>query len=235
MRSFLVWLPCALHYQAGGSPAARHFILLRQNKVTKQKATRSLGPCAALRATCGARNKRGLARTRFAQTIASPDPLASPLLSPARTGWERKYQQPNSASTRHGAYLFLYLVSGFFYVPFWLGLAAQEGTDKKFQMSEGCEADKFLKFPSAPSSASCPEHSAGTQTAGRLSFGYFWCLRNFAARSEQTPRSTPLANKENPLCGFRQKCLACRGETRSGREGHPGQTRNDLNKPNPES
>ena len=30
--------------QAGGSPAARHFSLLRQRKVTKRKATRSLGP-----------------------------------------------------------------------------------------------------------------------------------------------------------------------------------------------
>jgi hypothetical protein len=27
------------HCQAGGCPAASHFILLRQNKVTKQKAT----------------------------------------------------------------------------------------------------------------------------------------------------------------------------------------------------
>src|SRR5206468_8158992 len=27
------------HYQAGGSPAARHFLLLRQKKVTKKKAT----------------------------------------------------------------------------------------------------------------------------------------------------------------------------------------------------
>ena len=40
-------------------------------------------------------------------------------------------------------------------------------------MSEGCAADKFLKFPSAPSTARCPERSAGTQTAGRLLFAYF--------------------------------------------------------------
>ncbi len=30
----------------------------------------------------------------------------------------------------------------------------------------------------------------------------------------------------------KNKCLARRGETRPGLEGHPGQTRNDLNKPN---
>ena len=39
-------------------------------------------------------------------------------------------------------------------------------------MSEGCAADKFLKFPSAPSSARCPKRSAGTQTAGRLFLAY---------------------------------------------------------------
>ena len=39
-------------------------------------------------------------------------------------------------------------------------------------MSEGCGADKFLKFPSAPSTGRCPERSAGTQTAGRLFLAY---------------------------------------------------------------
>jgi len=39
------------HWQAGGSPAASHFLLLRQKKVSKEKASRSQGrfaiPCAA--------------------------------------------------------------------------------------------------------------------------------------------------------------------------------------------
>ena len=39
-------------------------------------------------------------------------------------------------------------------------------------MSEGCAADKFLKFPSVSSTARCPERSAGTQTAGRLFLAY---------------------------------------------------------------
>ena len=42
---------------AGSRPAASHFSLLRQRKVTKRKATRSLGPCASLRATSGARSQ----------------------------------------------------------------------------------------------------------------------------------------------------------------------------------
>ena len=58
------------------------FLLLRQ-KQSKQKKRRPwcLRPSAALRAPCGARFKRGRARTRCAQTIARPYPLEAPLLS----------------------------------------------------------------------------------------------------------------------------------------------------------
>src|SRR5437867_13311193 len=55
-------------------------------------------------------------------------------------------------------------------------------------MSEGCEADKFLKFPATPSSARCPERSAGTQTAGRLFFGYFSLAKQKKVTSR---RATP--------------------------------------------
>src|SRR5437867_9489257 len=55
-------------------------------------------------------------------------------------------------------------------------------------MSEGCEADKFLKFPATPSSARCPERSAGTQTAGRLFFGYFLLAKQKKVTSR---RATP--------------------------------------------
>jgi len=72
--------------QAGGSPAATHFLLLRQKKVSKEKATLlSASPFAyATGATCGARSSRGRARTRCAQTIARPDPPGPPLLGAAR-------------------------------------------------------------------------------------------------------------------------------------------------------
>jgi hypothetical protein len=71
---------------AGDCPAASNFLLLRQKNVTKEKATRSLDPYASLRATCGARAKRGLAKLAFGSNNASPDPLVSALLGPARTG-----------------------------------------------------------------------------------------------------------------------------------------------------
>ena len=44
---------------------ATHFLLLRQEKVSKEKASRMRRPCAALRAHCVARPGRGLARTRL--------------------------------------------------------------------------------------------------------------------------------------------------------------------------
>jgi hypothetical protein len=50
---------------AGGCPAATHFLLLRQKKVSKEKASRMRRPCALLRARCVARSGRGLARTRL--------------------------------------------------------------------------------------------------------------------------------------------------------------------------
>jgi hypothetical protein len=53
--------------QAGGCPAATHFSLSRQRKVSKRKATLpSASPFAcATGATCGARSSRGRARTRL--------------------------------------------------------------------------------------------------------------------------------------------------------------------------
>ena len=44
---------------------ATYFLLLRQKNVSKEKATRSLGPFASLRATCGARAKRGQKQLAF--------------------------------------------------------------------------------------------------------------------------------------------------------------------------
>ncbi len=65
---------------AGGSPAAAHFSLaIVQRKVSKGKATRSPGPCAA-------RQKRGSAQTRFAQTVCDPDPAFGAHHRPGQNG-----------------------------------------------------------------------------------------------------------------------------------------------------
>ena len=86
--------------QAGGCPAASNFLLLRQKKVTKEKAPRWSGsPALRFGASCGARRKRGRARTRCAQTIARPDPFSAVLLGPARRVERRK---TNTCSGRRG-------------------------------------------------------------------------------------------------------------------------------------
>ena len=67
-----------------------------ERKSPKRRRPCCLRPCASLRATCGARCWRGLARTRAcgAQTIASPDPP-----SPAR---RRRNQKGGGAQQPHG-------------------------------------------------------------------------------------------------------------------------------------
>ncbi len=65
----------------GLAPAATHFSLLRQRKVSKRKATRLSGP---LRGALRCSNQAGSrANSPLAQTSTCPDPLGSPLLSPA--------------------------------------------------------------------------------------------------------------------------------------------------------
>ncbi len=88
---------------AGAGECARrrsNFLLLRQKKVTKEKAT-PLSASPALRfgqpavlASSGVSLE--LAALRFAQTIASPDPLAAALLGAYRGDGGAK--QPNSLS-----------------------------------------------------------------------------------------------------------------------------------------
>src|SRR2546426_8797154 len=71
---------------AGGSPAATHFLLLRQEKVSKEKATRSLGPYASLRATCAARLRRGSAELAFGSNNCGPDPASICAARPSQDG-----------------------------------------------------------------------------------------------------------------------------------------------------
>jgi hypothetical protein len=82
-----------------GLPAASNFLLLRQKKVTKEKATRSLGPYASLQATCAARLRRRsaeLATLHFAQTTAARPSASVCAARPSQDGEVRmrdQYQQ----------------------------------------------------------------------------------------------------------------------------------------------
>ena len=79
---------------AGGSPAATHFSLLRQRKVSKRKA-----PLLSASLRCAAGNLRcsvqaGSRSTRCAQTIAIPDPPGPVLLGADRRGLRETAQIP---------------------------------------------------------------------------------------------------------------------------------------------
>ena len=95
--------------RAGAGECARrrsNFLSLRRKKVTKEKATPlSASPALRYGATCGARVQRGLARTRFAQTIASPDPLAAALLGAYRGDGEPNIQTATRAIAALGPVL----------------------------------------------------------------------------------------------------------------------------------
>jgi hypothetical protein len=69
---------------AGGSPAASHFLLLRQNKVTQEKAT---PVCRAFGVPCVARLVRRLRNSHSVLRQSSPtSPDQSPLLGGAQGG-----------------------------------------------------------------------------------------------------------------------------------------------------
>ena len=90
----------SLRVAGRGCPAATHFSLLRQRKVSKRKATLvSASPPLRYGATCGARSRRGLARTRYAQTIAIPDPPEPALLGAYTRGWEKNTNTKNHKDT----------------------------------------------------------------------------------------------------------------------------------------
>ncbi len=74
------------------------------------------------------------------------------------------------------------------------GLSSTGGDGSKFQMSEGCVADKFLKFPSHPSSA---RNRVAERSGPDCGSPFFWVLFFGEAKT---------------------KCLARRGETRLGSE-----------------
>ena len=159
--------------QAGGCPAATYFLLLRQKKVSKEKAT-PLPASPALRsgATCGARSSRCRVRTRCAQTIARPDPAGPALLGAVRRGGieigsaiglrqgraKRVLASPHPHSFLH---------------PVGLGRGAQAKADQGSRLSEPKASSS--ETPLLASTAGCPQRSGGTQTIGSpfFSLGFF--------------------------------------------------------------
>ena len=88
--SFLHASMACLRLVAGGCPAASNFLLLRQKKVTKEKATRWSGSFRFDPGNLRCSTPAGVGRTRFARTTAALIPPPSALLGPARRVEGRK-------------------------------------------------------------------------------------------------------------------------------------------------
>ena len=119
---------------------ARHFSLLRQRKVPKRKATRSLGPCAALRATCAARLRRGSAELACGSDNCGPDPASICAARPSQDGLGAKeigIGELNAQSAFSGVWLFV-----FFPTPFCLRRGAEVQTDQGSRLSERSEFER---------------------------------------------------------------------------------------------
>ena len=186
-----------LPFVAGGRVSSRrgsYFLLLRQKKVAKEKAT----PLSAtLRFATGNLRCSGFAgsrRTRFAQTAASPDPRNPALLGAYRGAWIpngpllRSATKPPQARSACGGWYWLFgsdsaersdgLSSPH---PFWLRRGAQMEAGSGPQLFERSE---FCGPPPESSTAGCPQRSGGTQTVGSP----FFCLRFFGeAKKSRSP------------------------------------------------
>ncbi len=213
------WFGCvALHYQAGGSPAATHFLLLRQKKVSKEKATllpaEFLGsepkfaeplarPAGAVRRTaaklvsdpnnspCGAQSSRGLVQTRCAQTSTSPDPSGPPLLSACRRGGETN---TNSQTPQNALCAFCSPIPFFCPKPVLAGPVLRK--------KSGIRAARCLSRRRV-----CADPR-------------FSCAAQVARSAAQGPRLRVAFLLGTFLWRSKEKCLARRGETRPGDERH---------------
>ena len=178
-------------FGAGAGECARrrsNFLLLRHRmagpkKVTKEKATPlSASPALRYGATCGARVQRGLARTRFAQTIASPDPLAAALLGAYRGDGGAK--QPNSTSGHC------------FARPFVVGASALRRAQPFWGRAQ--RRPEWLFGCSPPAGCACGGAVAGwhgRRSAHASSSDSPWLSERRCAAAKRVPRRTPQAHR----------------------------------------
>jgi hypothetical protein len=199
------WLPSFGLFASRGRDSARrrtHFLLLRQKKVSKEKATPL---SASLRFAAG--NLRcsrfaGSRRTRFAQTAASPDPRNTPLLGAARgegdTRGHRVARPPlralracswlnqgqGRAGQGRGATVFLLSVMAVprpsaamarrFPIPNPSGCAEERSVSRIRARSCLSEAERVLRDPAKREHRRLPvAKRRGRRQQGRLFFAYF--------------------------------------------------------------
>jgi hypothetical protein len=164
-----------------GCPAATHFSLLRQRKVSKRKATLvAASPALRSGATCGARSSRGLAKLatlRFAQTTPALIRLA--LRSSAHPQGVRikntkqpktETRIPETTRTRHGVSLFVFVPAPVPDCPLWMRRGAQVQADQ----GSRCLSEASLARPRLNRAPQVARSEAkGRRSQGRLFFGDF--------------------------------------------------------------
>jgi len=84
--------------------------------------------------------------------------------------------------------------------PSWLGRGAQRQADQGSRCLSEAQRSEFSETPLGSSTAGCPKRSGGTQTAGRLSFGYFSLAkqRKVPRPPGRVPAST-LSREQRPI------------------------------------
>ena len=157
--SFLKWL-------AGNRPAATHFVLLRQNKVSKEKAT--LLSASRSDATgnlrCSVQPGSAQTRLRLKQRAAL---IRLAFRSSAQTEGLERMRDRNPNCTLSPPVL-----------------AGPVMTGKNGIRAARCLSEASLRGPPLfPGSAGCPKRSEGTQTAGRLFFAYFLLAKEKTSES----------------------------------------------------
>jgi hypothetical protein len=191
MRSSAFWFEAAflLRPLAGISPRrATYFLLLRQKKVGKEKATPLSVSLRFATGNLRCSGKAGVRRTR--STSLRSDSCGPYPAFPCAP----RHSQRGSGSTRRGASLcgvgncegpgssftwaersdgplgFPGRAQRWPDPPLWLRRGAQRFADQGSQLFERSE---FCETPRNASTAGCPQLRCGSQTVGRLFFGYF--------------------------------------------------------------
>jgi hypothetical protein len=187
--------------QAGGCPAASNFLLRRQKKVTKEKATRWSGSLRFASGNLWCSTKAG-SRSNSAspQTIASPDPLLPALLGPARrVGGQYKFQDKfGEARTRFARPRrspIAYPNPNPLPNPPPSG-CAEERRARRIRASDCLSEASSSSTPAGPSTAGCPRSASegGRRQQGRLFFAYFLLARQKKVSSR---RATPGLSANN--------------------------------------
>ncbi len=149
-----------------------NFLLLRQKKVTKEKASRIRRPSATLRARCVARDRREaqkLAALRHLRFFFRRSLRYSPPHNGGESRRPKPKPRPKTTRTRHGASLW---GSGCWFPAVWI-LCRVAGLSSAAAGGSGRALFERSEFSPTPPDASSARYPAGALTSARLLFAYF--------------------------------------------------------------